>query len=213
MKRHVFVFGLCLWMGMAGWVPVKAQSFDVQQLLLDIQKLSQLKQILTDLKQGYQILDAGYSAVRDIAKGNFNLHQAFLDGLLAVSPAVKNYQRVADIVDLEASMLGKYQAAWAQFQRSGRLTPGELSLLGQVYGNLFNEAAKGLTDLVNILTDGTLRASDAERMAAIDGIYAGMVEKATFLDRVNNTTALLAIQRAGEEKDVEVLKGLYGLGN
>jgi hypothetical protein len=207
------VFGLCLWMGMAGWVPVKAQSFDVQQLLLDIQKLSQLKQILTDLKQGYQILDAGYSAVRDIAKGNFNLHQAFLDGLLAVSPAVKNYQRVADIVDLEASMLGKYQAAWAQFQRSGRLTPGELSLLGQVYGNLFAAAAKGLTDLVNILTDGTMRASDAERMAAIDGIYAGMVEKAGFLDRVNNTTALLAIRRAGEEKDVEVLRGLYGLGN
>ena len=203
--------GLCLSMGIWAWAPVKAQGFDAEQLVLDIQKLSELKQILTDLKQGYQVLDAGYSAVRDIAKGNFNLHQAFLDALLAVSPAVKDYKRVADIVNLEASMLGKYEAAWGQFQRSGRLTPGELSLLGQVYGNLLAEAAKGLTYLVNILTDGTMRASDAERMAAIDGIYAGMVEKATFLDRVNNTTALLAIQRAGEEKDVGVLKSLYGL--
>ncbi len=211
MKRYLWIIGLCWSIGMAATIPVKAQGFDVEQLLLDIQKLTELKQILTDLKQGYQILDAGYTAVRDIAKGNFNLHQAFLDALLAVSPAVKDYKRVADIVNLEASMLGKYQAAWGQFQRSGRLTPGELSLLGQVYGNLFKEAAKGLTDLVNILTDGTMRASDAERMAAIDGIYAGMVEKAGFLDRVNNTTALLAIQRAGEEKDVGVLKSLYGL--
>jgi len=207
------VVGLCGWLGLAVWNPVNAQGFDVEQLLLDIQKLSELKQILTDLKQGYQVLDAGYSAVRDIAKGNFSLHQAFLDALLVAGPAVKNYQRVADIVNLEASMLGKYQAAWAAFQRSGRLTPGELLLLGQVYGNLFAQAAKGLTDLVTILTDGTMRASDAERMAAIDGIYAGMVEKAGFLDRVNNTTALLAIQRAGEEKDVGVMKGLYGLGN
>jgi hypothetical protein len=205
--------GLCLWMGMAATTALKAQAFDVEQLLLDIQKLSELKQILTDLKQGYQVLDAGYSAVRDVAKGNFNLHQAFLDALLVASPAVKNYQRVADIVNLEASMLGKYQSAWGQFQRSGRLTPGELSLLGQVYGNLLAQAAKGLSDLENILTDGTMRASDAERMAAIDGIYSGMVEKAGFLDQVNNTTALLAMQRAGEEKDVGVMKGLYGLGN
>jgi hypothetical protein len=211
MKRKIGVIGLCLWMSIAATTSVQAQAFDVQELLLDIQKLSELKQILTDLKQGYQVLDAGYTAVRDIAKGNFNLHQAFLDALLAVSPDVKNYKRVADIVNLEASMLGKYQAAWGQFQRSGLLTPGELSLLGQVYGNLFNEAAKGLSDLVNILTDGTMRASDAERMAAIDGIYAGMVEKAGFLDRVNNTTALLAMQRAGEEKDVGVMKSLYGL--
>jgi hypothetical protein len=211
MKKHFWVSGFCLWVGVAMWAPVRAQAFDVQELLLDIQKLNELKQILTDLKQGYQVLDAGYSAVRDIAKGNFNLHQAFLDGLLAVSPVVKDYKRVADIVNLETSMLAKYQAAWGQFQRSGQLTPGELSLLGQVYGNLFAEASKGLSDLVNILTDGTMRASDAERIAAIDGIYSGMLEKAGFLDQVNNTTALLAIQRAGEEKDVGVLKGLYGL--
>ena len=34
-------------------------------------------------------------------QGNFNLHKAFLDGLMMVSPAVKKYKRVADIITLQ----------------------------------------------------------------------------------------------------------------
>jgi hypothetical protein len=199
-------------MGMAAATPGKAQAFDVEQLVLDVQKLTVLKQILTDLKTGYEVLDAGYSAVRDIAKGSFNLHEAFLDGLLAVSPAVRNYQRVKDIVSLEAGMLSRYQSAWAQFQRDGRLQPGEIALLAQVYSNLFKESVQGLSDLVMVLTPGTLRAGDAERMRQIDGIYAGMLEQAALLDRVDNTTELLAMQRGAEQNDVKVIGGLYGVG-
>ena len=212
MKERMLRISFALVIGMAAWAPGKAQAFDVEQLALDVQKLEQLKQILTDLKEGYEVLDKGYSAVRAIAKGSFNLHQAFLDGLLVVSPAVKDYQRVKDIVSLELSMVGKYQAAWAAFQNSGHFRPEELELLGQVYSNLFAESAKGLSDLVNILTGGTLRASDAERMQGIDGIYNAMLGQAVFLDKVNNTAALMGLQRAQEEKDVEVLRGVYGIG-
>ena len=211
MGKRILVYGLCLLMGMAAATPGKAQAFDVEQLVLDVQKLTVLKQILTDLKTGYQVLDAGYSAVRDIAKGSFNLHEAFLDGLLAVSPAVRNYQRVKDIVSLEAGMLSRYQSAWAQFERDGRLQPAEIALLAQVYTNLFKESVQGLSDLVTVLTPGTLRASDAERMRQIDGIYAGMLEQAALLDRVDNTTGLLAGQRGAEQNDVKVVGGLYGV--
>ena len=198
-------------MGMAAVTPGKAQAFDVEQLILDVQKLTVLKQILTDLKTGYQVLDAGYTAVRDIAKGSFSLHEAFLDGLLAVNPAVRNYQRVKDIISLEAGMLSRYQSAWAQFQRDGRLQPAEIALLAQVYSNLFKQSVQGLSDLVMVLTPGALRASDAERMRQIDGIYTGMLEQAAFLDRVNNTTALLAMQRGSEQNDMKVVGGLYGV--
>ena len=108
-------------------------------------------------------------------------------------------------------MLGKYQAAWAAFQSSGHFRPEELQLLGQVYSNLFAESAKGIGDLVTILTDGSMRASDAERMEGIDGIYNGMLGQAVFLDRVNNGTALLGMQRQSELNDVSVLQVLYGI--
>src|SRR5438552_2102449 len=88
-----------------------AQSYETQQLLLDVQKLAQLKQILKDMKTGYEIVSKGYSSIRDISQGNFNLHQVFLDGLLQVSPVVKNYKRVADIVSYQLRMVKEYKAA------------------------------------------------------------------------------------------------------
>src|SRR5579863_2568221 len=91
MRRWAVLLAL---VGSAG--TLRAQSFEIQQLVLDIEKLTQLKDILKDLKEGYQVLDKGYSAIRDIAQGNFNLHKAFLDALLTVSPTVKNYARVAE---------------------------------------------------------------------------------------------------------------------
>ena len=211
MRKKIWVFGLGLIIGMAAATPGKAQASDVEQLILDVQKLTVLKQILTDLKTGYEVLDAGYSAVRDIAKGSFNLHEAFLDGLLAVSPAVRNYQRVKDIVSMEAGMLSRYQSAWSGFQQNKFLQPAEIASLWQFYTNLFKKTVQGLNDLMMVLMPGTLRASDAERMRQIDGIYTGMLENAAELDRVNNTTALLAMQRAQEENDMKVLGGLYGL--
>jgi hypothetical protein len=130
--------------------------------------------------------------------------------LLAVSPEVRKYPRVTDIINMEAGILSRYQSEWAQFQGNGHLRPGELALLAQVYGNLLAESVQGLNDLLMVLTPGTLRAGDAERMRQIDGIYTGMVEQAVLLDRVNNTTMLLAMQRAAEERDMKVVGGLYG---
>jgi hypothetical protein len=189
----------------------RAQAFDTEQLILDVQKLAELKQILTDLKEGFQVLDAGYSAIRDIAKGNFNLHKAYLDGLLAVSPTVRGYERIAAIVEMQGQLVSRYEAAWAVFVRGAGLRPEELALIGGVYAQLFEASVKDLGDVVNIVTDGVLRASDGERMREIDVIYADMVEKLNFLGRLNNTTALLSMQRQGAAGEIQGVGKLYGV--
>jgi hypothetical protein len=188
-----------------------AQSFEAQQLLLDVEKLAQLKDILKDLQDGYKILDAGYSAIRDISKGSFDLHKAFLDGLLAVNPAIRSYKRVADIIGMQAKLVTNYKTAWGRFQQDKHLTPAELALLGTVYGRLFDQSLKDLDVLISLLTDGALRASDAERLQEIDGIYGGMVQKTIFLDRLNSSTAILSQQRASDQNDYQMLKSLYGI--
>lgn len=51
-----------------------SQSQEAQQLMLNVEKLSQLKNILSDMKRGYEVVSKGYNAVSGIAKGNFSLH-------------------------------------------------------------------------------------------------------------------------------------------
>jgi hypothetical protein len=168
-----------------------------------------LKATLTDMKQGYQLIKNGYDDVRNLSEGSFDLHKAFLDGLLAVSPAVKGYVRIVDIVDMQAAMVTKYQQAWGVFQKDGHFTPAELLLIGEVYSGLFSRSVKALGDLANVLTAGTMRASDAERIAQIDRIYESVLQQSVFLDRFNNTTGLLAQQRAVEGADLGSLQNLY----
>lgn len=211
MKKKPFSALALLFPGLLLTGSSHAQGFDVQQLLLDIQKLSTLKSILTDMQQGYQKLEKDYSAVRDIAQGNFNLHKAFLDGLLAVSPVVRNYQRAADIVDLQGNLLAKYRAAWAFFQRQPQLTPEELTLISRTFSALLQDSLNDLAGLGMILTDGALRANDAERMRQIDVLYASMSARMAFLDRFNNSTALLAGQRQGLYAEDQTVQHLYGI--
>jgi hypothetical protein len=191
--------------------PAKAQEYEIEQLLLDLQKLAQEKQILSDLYKGYEILSKGYSAIRDISKGSFDLHKAFLDGLLAVSPVVRDYKRVTDIINLQWRIVDEYKSAWSRFRQDPHFSPDELALIMNIYSGLFDQSVKNLSTLAMILTDGQVRANDAERLDQIDGLYKDMQAKKIFLDSFNNRTALLSLNRSADQNEVEQVKWWYGL--
>lgn len=192
---------------------LKAQTQEAEQLLLDVQKLSQLKQMLADLKKGYEIVYKGYSTIKNISEGNFNLHQVFLDGLLQVSPAVRNYKKVADIISLQLRIVSEYKSAFRQFKENGKFTPDEIDYMGKVYSNLFDESIENLETLTMIITSGTLRMSDDERLKQIDALYEDMVDKLSFLRHFNNQTSVLALQRTREESEINFSKKIFGLNN
>jgi len=210
MKKFIIMFII---VGCGFMMPEKsnAQSYEIEQLILDWEKLSQLKNILSDLYKGYEILSNGYNAIRDISQGNFNLHKVFLDGLLLVSPAVKNYKHVADIIDYQSKLVSEYKSAFSLFSQDKHFTPDEIVYLGQVYGNLFNESLNDINNLINVITAGKLRMSDDERLHAIDGIYMDSKEKLMFLRQFNNSTTVLAVNRAADDNDAVTVKNLYGL--
>ena len=203
MKKCVW-FVCLLVIGLNG----KSQSQEIQQLLLDVQKLAQLKSILEDLKKGYTILESGYSTIRDISQGNFNLHDLFLNSLLEVSPTVRNYKRIADIISLQLRIVKEYQTASKQFRGSGLFDGNELNYISSVYSNLFNQSVKNLDALATVITSGQLRMSDDERLNEIDGVWKNIFDQFSFLKDFNNKTKVLALQRAREKNDVEVMKTL-----
>src|SRR5690606_27401019 len=182
-------------------------------LLLNVEKLSQFKQILSDMKKGYQILEGGYNTVKDISQGNFSLHKTFLDGLMKVSPTVRNYRHVTDIARYQITLVREYHSAYERFQNSGNFTQRELTYLGHVYENLFRESLRNLDELLTIITAGEVRMSDDERLQAIDRIYLDMQDKLLFLRHFNNNTAVLSLQREKERRNVHYSRNLHGIEN
>ncbi len=210
MKKIIVIIVLCL-SGVFSSIKTMAQVQELEQLALDIEKLLQFKQILSDLKKGYQILSGGYNTIKNLSEGNFNLHKTFLDGLMAVSPAVKKYKKIGDIIDFQLQLVKEYKKAFNRFKQDGNFNPGEIDYVGKVYGKLFDESLKNLDALLIIVTADKLRMSDDERLTAIDGIYDEMQNKLSFLRYFNNNTTVLAVQRAKEKNDVNSIRSVYGI--
>ena len=188
-----------------------SQSQETKQLLLNVEKLAQLKLMLSHMKTGYQILEKGYTSIKNISQGNFNLHRDFLDGLLQVSPAVKQYSKVADIIRVQLKLVKESKAALAEFLGSKQFTIAEIEYLGNVYANLLKECLKTLDELAMVVTAGKLRMSDDERLQAIDKIYDEVMEQYTFLNEFNNGTAILSLQREKEKMDIDLMRKVHGL--
>ncbi len=189
-----------------------AQTPEVVQLVLNIEKLNQLRQILSELKKGYEILFKGYITIKDLSKGNFKLHEAYLDGLLEVNPVVKKYGRIAGIIDLQLALVREYRNAYDRFSSMDSFSREELEYLGKVYKQLTDQSIQSLDALTTIITAKKLRASDDERLKAIDALYADMQNRLEFLRYFNSSASVLGLQRAREKGNVGVIKELYDIG-
>ena len=62
-----------------------------------------------------------------------------------------------------------------------------------------------------IITAGSLRMSDDERLQAIDRIYNEVVLQFSFLQDFNNSTAVLSVQREKDIQDIEISRKLYDI--
>lgn len=211
MKKRIFIW--IIFIAMLVPSTTSAQSQEMQQLLLNIEKLAQFKQILRDMKKGYQILNGGYNTIKDLSQGNFSLHQTFLDGLMQVSPTVKKYKRIGEIVNYQMLLVKEYKGALKRFKNSSLFNEKEIRYIEKVYANLFKQSLQNLDELTTVITANKLRMSDDERLESIDRIYADMQDKLVFLRNFNANTSVLTVQRSKEYNDVNSLRNIHKVNN
>lgn len=186
-----------------------AQSAEIKQLALNIEKLSQLKQMLSDMKKGYEVVSKGYNNIKNISQGNFTLHELFLDGLLAVNPELRKYRKVKDIISYQLMLVNQYKSAFNWFKSTGRFSPEEILYLSKVYANLFDSSIQNLDELTMVITASQLRMSDDERLKAIDRLYDEVREKVSFLQNFNAQVSKVELSRNAVFKETRILKGMH----
>jgi hypothetical protein len=192
-------------------INAEAQSDELQQLMLNIEKLTQFKVILSDMKQGYQIYQQGYGMVSNLSKGNFNLHNIYLTGLMTVSPAVRNNPRISQIMSQQNDLLNEYKRYASLFRQSGTFKGNELNYINNVFGQLVKQSNDNLDELASVTTAGQLRMSDDDRLRTIDRIFNSSSDQLQFLRYFNRKAVLLSLQRSKDSNDTQTLKRLYGI--
>lgn len=206
MKRIIIMLMLFI-----GATTTKAQTQEATQLILNYEKLQQLEEILDNMYRGYKIISKGYNTIKDISEGNFSLHQVFLDGLFLVNPSVRNYKRIPYIVQYQQYINKEYRRAFERFRHDPNLTVREIKYLENVYAYLVKQSLRNLDELLMIVTATKLRMSDEERLAAIDRIYYDMENKIVFLKVFNNSTQVLTMQRARQQREINTMRKLFNV--
>lgn len=201
---------LVCWMFVfCGYGVASGQSHEVKQLMLNVEKLSQLKNILQDMKRGYTIVSDGYRQVKNIAEGNFSLHEVFLDGLMIVSPEVKKYRRVGEIIAAQKSIVSEHKRAFKAFVSGGVFSSSELEYISRLYAGLVEGSLDNLDELAMVVTSSKLRMDDQQRLEAIDRVFAQTQERLGFLRSFNRDAGMLLHQRKREASSIKSVQDLF----
>lgn len=188
-----------------------AQTQEIQQLKLNLEKLVQLKLMLSQMKQGYQTLQNGYNNVRDAAKGNFNLHKNYLDGLLAVSDKVRNSPSLRQVLINQTLVKSEFRDWYGRITGLGVFTRPELSGIQSSYHSIADAADADLAQLNLVITDGALRMSDGERLAAMESLSLSSDQQLASVRTLIKEQTAIAVTKAQVKKDMQALRLLHGL--
>lgn len=172
-------------------------------------QIAKLQLYLGYLKKGYDIVHSGMDLISDIKAGDLTLHSVFFDHLKKVSPSVKRYEKVTELVRMYTVMFNSYKTSFKKFKESGRLSGNETDYLYQVFTNLLSAATDDMELLTGIITDNYFEMSDDERLRRIDVVYDSMMKKYNSLFSFIDKTNVLLMQRQKELKDLETLQNLY----
>jgi len=205
MKKIFFVLMMCANVhaypqGLSNFFSQK--EADIKYMLAQI---AELQTYIVDVEKGYHIAQQGLTFIGELKKGEFDLHNAFFSSLATVNPAIKNYQRVADIISMQSAILSSFK----KMLSLKNFSTAELEYLQRVYSNMAGECSKSLQALIDVLTDETFQMKDNERMARIDQLYSDMLDKQAFTQSFTAGATILSLSRASDLNDIGTLKNYY----
>jgi hypothetical protein len=187
---------------------VSAQTDEVQQLLLNVEKLDQLREMLDNMRDKYQILTQGYNQVRNVAEGNFTLHEAFLNRLVQVNPKVRTYYKVGEIIRMQSQFLEGIVQAKREFRLGNFLEEREMQQVERMFGQLSSSSLSLLEELMLILSDSQLQMNDFERIQAIDRVHGSTMELGKGVRRFSNSLGQLSEIRKSKLAEFKTLENL-----
>ncbi|MFC5683582.1 hypothetical protein ACYE2N_00435 [Flavobacterium sp. MAHUQ-51] len=187
---------------------ISAQSKSIKVLL---QQIVALQVYIDAAQKGYSIARKGLNTVGDLKRGELNLHTVYLNSLKVVNPRIKNYIRVAEIIDLQWKIMKEYKSLFSDVKEVDLFNNKELEYIKRVLDRLINDCSDTLNELVEVTTNGELEMKDDERLKRIDKLYVTMEDSYHFFQSFKKQLKGLHFSRRQEVKEAHESSAVYGI--
>jgi hypothetical protein len=185
------------------------------------QKKTQIKYLVNQIaalqiyagyvQKGYAIAEEGLSAIHNIRRGDFSLHEAYLISLKRVNPNIKSYWKVADIIAMQIKIVQGYHKQKNVILQCNQFTKDEISYCNKVFTNLLNDCSDIIGQLILLTTNGNAEMKDDERIKRIDALYTDIKDKYVFAKHFSGEVNVLAMQRAMDAGNVRTSRALLDI--
>lgn len=210
-KGWISVLMICFLFCAFSFQPAQGQTFAEWFSQKKKQKEYLLKQIaglqlyIGYAKMGYDIMSSGIHTVRDIKNNEFGLHSAFFSSLKAVSPAIKNNSKVAEIIVLQLAIYKSFNGV----RSNSFLSDADRKYIGTVREKVLNDCGKDLEELLLVITSGKVEMTDDERIKRLDQVYRSMQDKSAFTQSFTGDVSLYIGQKESEQQSINQQRRLY----
>jgi hypothetical protein len=140
-----------------------------------------------------------------------DLYQEYYNELWQVKQVIADYDKVKNIVTLQAKIISEYNSAYSLFKQDKNFSASEISWMSNVYSGILNESLKNVEQVLLVVNAFVTQMSDEERLKIIDNAAAGIQKNYNDLKQFNSQNIQLSLQRAAENNDIGTVKQLYGL--
>lgn len=193
-----------------GFVSNGIQAQPRQRKVL-LQQIAALKVYIDAAQKGYSIAKKGLQTVGDLKRGEFNLHLVYLNSLKKVNPKIKNYAKVAEIIELQWKIIKDYKRLCGDLHEGDLFHGNELDYIKRVFDRLTTSCSNALDELIEVTRDGEFEMKDDERIKRIDRLYNTMKDDYGFFQNFKQEIKILHLSRAKENQDVKEVNRLYGI--
>lgn len=185
------------------------QKFTQKKYLL--QQIAALQVYISYAKKGYNIVSGGINTIRDIKKGDLNLHNTFFSSLKTINPKISRYAKVADIISYQVRIIKLARQTLQSIKEANQFSVEEIEYCKKVLDALLDDCIQSVTELLEIITPDKLQMTDDERLIRIDKLYGDMQDKFTFCNVMSEDIGLLALQRLSEQTEINRSKLINGI--
>jgi len=186
------------------------QQKKTQQAYL-VEQLAALRLYAGYAQQSYAITREGLGAIGSGKEGEFGLHKEYFRSLGQVSPAVRQYWKVAAVLALREEVVQVCLHTRQQVQESGVFSVGEAAYVRRVTGALLEESAGVQEELLAVTTPERLGMEDEERLRRVDAAHSLLLEQLLLARRFAQETLLLAAARLQEQHERKKRRILHGI--
>jgi hypothetical protein len=185
---------------------IMAADLKIQQAQTETIGLQEAEKVIENEMEQLDLED-----ITNWVQNEWDLFNGYYQELWQVKSALATYGKVVSMIDRQAQLLRQEKAAMDAVKQDGHFSPAEVNYITAVYAGIVQQSADNIAKLYLVVESFITQMSDGDRLALIDGAAAGIDQNANDLDFFTQQNALLSLERAKDQEDINQIKLLYGL--